>query len=164
MESRFIGRISELMVQAEFSRAGYNISAPVGHESKYDLIVDDNTRSETSLKKVQIKTGHKRDNIITFKCNQKRSKRSNGHKASVHTTYLIGDFDLLAVYCPELEKVFVIPVTDFDIENAYGMCLRLDHADAGMYAWNYELQPLKGGEDLCKHDEMFKFPNLESVV
>ncbi len=96
------GDISELHVAAALASAGYSVSKPLGENQRYDLIADDGER----LHRVQVKTGRVRGGVIMFSCCS-----THGHRRTrdLATRPYTGQIELLAVYCPENEKVYVIP-------------------------------------------------------
>ena len=96
-----IGEVSEAQVIARMLLAGEVVLQPFGDNQRYDIVLD---RDGTFLR-VQIKTGRIRKGAVIF------NTCSNGpdHKTTVG---YIGDADLFAVYCPENNKVYVIPVEE----------------------------------------------------
>lgn len=95
------GDISELRVAVALAEAGYLVSKPLGENQRYDLIADDGIR----LLRVQVKSGRIRRGAIAFSCCS-----SHGHRRTVLTSRpYIGQIELLAVYCAENRKVYVIP-------------------------------------------------------
>ena len=96
------GDLSELVVALALARAGYAVSKPLGENQRYDLIADDGER----LHRVQVKTGRVRDNVVKFSCCSTHGHRRSGNLATRPYT---GQIELLAVYCPENEKVYLVP-------------------------------------------------------
>ena len=99
------GDISELRVATELTRAGYAVSKPLGENQRYDLIADDGER----LHRVQVKTGRLRRGVIMFNCCSTHGHRRTGNLATRPYT---GQIEFLAVYCPDTEKVYVVPEAD----------------------------------------------------
>ena len=96
------GDISELVVAVALTRAGYAVSKPLGENQRYDLIADDGER----LHRVQVKTGRVRGGVVKFSCCSTHGHRRTGNLATRPYT---GQIELLAVYCPESGKVYVVP-------------------------------------------------------
>jgi hypothetical protein len=96
------GDISELVVAVALTKAGYAVSKPLGENQRYDLIADDGDR----LHRVQVKTGRVRNGVVKFSCCSTHGHRRTGNLATRPYT---GQIELLAVYCPESGKVYVIP-------------------------------------------------------
>ena len=99
------GDISELRVAIELTKLGYLVSKPLGENQRYDLIADDGQR----LQRVQVKTGRVRGGVIMFSCCSTHGHRRTGNLA---TRPYIGQIELLAVYCPDIEKVYLVPEAD----------------------------------------------------
>jgi len=94
--------LSELVVAVALTRAGYAVSKPLGENQRYDLIADDGER----LHRVQVKTGRVRGGVVKFSCCSTHGHRRTGNLATRPYT---GQIELLAVYCPESGKVYVVP-------------------------------------------------------
>ena len=99
------GDLSELIVAVALTRAGYAVSKPLGENQRYDLIADDGER----LHRVQVKTGRMRNGVVKFNCSSTHGHRRTGNLA---TRSYAGQIELLAVYCSENEKVYVVPEAD----------------------------------------------------
>jgi hypothetical protein len=100
-DTKSIGDISELRVASALAELGYAVSKPLGENQRYDLIADDGER----LQRVQVKTGRIRNGVIVFSCCS-----THGHRrTSLKTRPYTGQIELLAVYCPETEKVYILP-------------------------------------------------------
>jgi hypothetical protein len=96
------GDLSELLVAVALTKAGFAVSKPLGENQRYDLIADDGER----LHRVQVKTGRVRDGVVKFSCCSTHGHRRTGNLATRPYT---GQIELLAVYCPEGGKVYVVP-------------------------------------------------------
>jgi hypothetical protein len=82
-------------------RAGYELAKPLGDNARYDLILDVDAR----LLRVQVKTGRLRaDGAILFPTCSSQAHRGRG-ATSYH-----GQCDLFAVYCPETDETYLVPV------------------------------------------------------
>ena len=99
--TKLTGDISELRVAAAFVELGYAVCKPLGENQRYDLVIDDGER----LQRVQVKTGRIRGGVVLFNCCS-----THGHRRTeVMTRPYTGQIDLLAVFCPENGKVYVVP-------------------------------------------------------
>ena len=95
------GDISELRVAIALTEAGYAVSKPFGENQRYDLVADDGAR----LLRVQVKSGRIRGGVVIFSCCS-----SHGHRRTVLSTRsYTGQIDLLAVYCADNGKVYLVP-------------------------------------------------------
>ena len=65
------------------------------------MIADDGDR----LQRVQVKTGRIRNGVVVFNCCSTHGHRRSALKTRPYT----GQIELLAVYCPENRKVYVLP-------------------------------------------------------
>ena len=99
------GDLSELTVALALTRAGYAVSKPLGENQRYDLVADDGER----LHRVQVKTGRVRHGVVMFNCSSTHGHRRSGNLA---TRSYAGQIELLAVYCPDNKKVYLVPEAD----------------------------------------------------
>ena len=97
------GDASEMRVILALSEAGYAVSIPFGENHRYDLIADDGSR----LLRVQVKTGRLRGGVIKYSCSS-----SHAHRGGYRRSYF-GEIELLAVYCPQTRKVYLLPESQF---------------------------------------------------
>ena len=104
MHTKQIGNISEAKVLARALELGYDVSLPFGEDCRYDMILDD--RKE--LTRIQVKTGRLADGVIVFRtCSQ----NSQGKQRAKGKSYTAEEIDAFVVYCPELDKCFLVPVS-----------------------------------------------------
>ena len=96
--------LSEVMLIAALSRAGYVVSLPLGENHGYDLIVDKNG----VLSRVRVKTGRLRKGAVAFSC------------YSSH-----GEVEYFGVYCKQLGACYLVPIAD---TAAMGCALRVSPA------------------------------------
>lgn len=101
------GTISELRLTAALIEAGYIVSAPVGDYSRYDAILDDGD----TLSKVQFKTGRYRNGTVLFNC-ASQDYHNPGNKKNYSD-----DVDFIGVFCPELEKCYLVPIEEVGKQN-----------------------------------------------
>ncbi len=94
------GDISVLKVSTALVLRGISVSFPWGNGQRYDLIADLAGRLIT----VQVKTGRMVRGAILFKsCGQKRDKTP---------TPYIGQVEFFAVFSPDLDQVYFVPVDE----------------------------------------------------
>lgn len=96
-----IGDLSELMVMAALARNGYLVSVPLGENHRYDILADDGER----ILRVQVKTGRIRNGSIVVYCYS--THRERGYGKFIQRPYF-GEIDLLAVYEPTTQKVYLL--------------------------------------------------------
>ena len=97
------GDASEMRVILALAEAGYAVSIPFGENHRYDLIADEGSR----LLRVQVKTGRLRGGVIKYSCSS-----SHAHRGGYRRSYF-GEIELLAVYCPQTRKVYLLPESQF---------------------------------------------------
>jgi hypothetical protein len=102
---KHIGDRTTLAVMLALVDAGVEVSVPFGENCRYDLIVD----RTGELTRVQCKTGRLRDGAVRFS-----TASTYGHLPSPRDLrrHYIGQIDAFAVYCPETEGVYLIPIGD----------------------------------------------------
>lgn len=101
-----VGERSEACVLAALLKAGQVVLLPFGDNQRYDLVIDDGG----VFQRIQCKTGRLRDGVIVFQpgsCAGGKGRR-RGYR---------GQADLFGVYCPELDSVYLVPLTDVDAVN-----------------------------------------------
>ena len=95
------GNAAEAAVMKAFVAAGLPVLMPFGGGSPYDLGVE---LSEGRLARVQVKTGRVRNGCVEFNaCGTDHGRGQQSYE---------GRADLLAVYVEQLDRVFVVPVSD----------------------------------------------------
>jgi hypothetical protein len=95
------GITTEMYVAAYLLSLGYNVSQPLCQDSKYDLIVD----VDSKLLRLQVKTARLADiNSITFNC-RSTTKNSSIHKSR---SYSVDEIDYFATYWNH--QVYLVPV------------------------------------------------------
>src|SRR5262245_46525783 len=102
MRSTDVGNRSTIMCIKAFTELGCSIYLPFGDGSPYDLVVDDGER----LYRVECKTARLQGNgAIDIYA---RSNNGRWYKSDRPRLYE-GRVDFLAAYCPETDKVYLIP-------------------------------------------------------
>ena len=81
--------------------AGYTVLVPVGDNQRYDFLIE----NETGFDRVQAKTGRLSNDRIVFPTNSVRLNT----KGFTRKNYF-GEAEFFSVYCPELDKVYKVPV------------------------------------------------------
>lgn len=96
-----IGELSEAAVVHHLVRAGYELARPLGDNQRYDLIIEQGDR----LLRVQVKTGRLHcTGAIVFPTSSSQAHRGRGRRS------YRGQCELFAVYCPDLEETYLVPV------------------------------------------------------
>jgi hypothetical protein len=99
------GQKTEAIVLAELVKRDYRVSIPFGVNHRYDLIID----QDDQLIRAQCKTGRLVDGKVIF-----NARSTNGHNtaAGVRSSLYRGQADIFLVYCPQLDKLYWIPVEE----------------------------------------------------
>ena len=112
----------------ELTKLGLDILVPWRHDSAYDLVID----LGGEFVRVQCKSGRHKDGCVIF--NSASTDHGRGNQ-----TYL-GRADVFAVYCPSLDRVFIVPV-----EHAATRSTRLRLRPSR----NNQLRGINNAEDYC---------------
>ena len=102
---KLIGDRTTLAVMLALVDAGHEVSVPFGENCRYDLII---VRTG-ELIRVQCKTGRLRDGAVRFATASTYAHLSSAQDLRRH---YIGQIDAFAVYCPETQGVYLIPIGD----------------------------------------------------
>lgn len=102
-----IGEKSEGKIISRLLDAGMLVLKPFGDNQRYDLVIDDGER----MIKVQCKTGRLRNGAIIF-----TTCSSYAHRGLGRRDYR-GQVDVFAVYCPETDGCYIIPVDSVGIRH-----------------------------------------------
>jgi hypothetical protein len=103
-----IGDRSALAIMLALQEAGHTIFLPFGENSRCDLAIDIDDR----LVRVQCKTGRLRQGAVRFKVS---SCDAHHRRPPAVTRDYLGEIDYFAVYCPETEGVYLIPIEDIKL-------------------------------------------------
>ncbi|MBV8117415.1 MAG: hypothetical protein JOZ01_05530, partial [Candidatus Eremiobacteraeota bacterium] len=102
-DTKTIGDRSEIETMAALNRAGYAVFVPFGENHRYDLVAD----KDGALLRIQVKTGRLRNGAIQFGC-----WSTHAHKNGFSSRTYVGEVDYIAVYCPDVDRVFMVPIED----------------------------------------------------
>ena len=95
-----VGEVTEGIILAELLKHGETVLLPFGNSERYDLVLD---RKGTFLR-VQCKTARLRKGCVV--CYTQRTH--GGH----FCRYGSSEVDLFAIYCVELQKVYIVPAEE----------------------------------------------------
>jgi PD-(D/E)XK endonuclease len=100
-----IGAITQAKILAALTSAGKVVLAPCVHVRPYDYVIEDAGR----FHHIQCKTGRLHGGAVYFRPHRLRAaKRETGWERRV-TDYR-GEVDFFAVYCPENDSVYLVPI------------------------------------------------------
>ena len=100
MKSFQLGNHSESIVLSAYLKAGFIVSVPFGSGASYDLLVDTNSH----IFKIQVKTGWISNGILKYKSQRRQLS------GKIKRVYSDQEIDYLAVFCPENEQLYGIPI------------------------------------------------------
>ena len=95
-----LGEYAESEVMALFLKHGFEVLRPFGGSYRYDLCVG----FDGVLLKVQVKVGKLHHGFVRF-----RRVSGGGTKRDPYKHYSKKQVDLFAIYCYELDKVYIVP-------------------------------------------------------
>lgn len=113
LHTKVKGNIGEIAVAKDLMLQGFEVFTELGDLSKTDLIIQKNN----TLLRVQVKFINSKKGKVTI------SRKKSGPDYSF--LYKESDFDLMAIYNPQLDKVAYITSRDL-CQNKQGLTLRLD--------------------------------------
>ncbi|HYZ17706.1 MAG TPA: group I intron-associated PD-(D/E)XK endonuclease [Candidatus Acidoferrum sp.] len=130
--TKHIGDVSEMIVAAALTLAGYDVLKPLGESVRYDLVIDDGEK----FFRVQVKTGRLRRGVIRF-----NTCSTHGHRGKPSRPYF-GQVEFIAVYCPDTGKVYLVPESDLTrVHGSLRVAATLNNAQKGVrWAVDYELR------------------------
>ena len=100
------GSIAETAIAHLALKLGVSVFVPIAEGERYDLIF---TRSCTFLR-VESKWAVRRGDIAVVTCRTCRRNSDGFHR----TTYSAAEVDLIAAYCAEVDRSFLLPPAVFD--------------------------------------------------
>ena len=101
-----VGAIAETAIAAEATRLGFDVYRPVADGGRCDLVFDAGYRR---LLRVRCKSAPLRNGVVQVRartCRRIAGGYQRGH-------YDPEEVDLIAAYCPELNRCFAVPMTKF---------------------------------------------------
>jgi len=103
------GEIAEAAVTLALLRSGKVVLHPYGNGQRYDIVVDDGNQ----FHRVQVKAGW-----LTPDKSVVRFSACSNNKGYSRRSYQ-GQIDFFAVYCAELDTVYLIPIDDVPGNDCY---------------------------------------------
>ena len=103
-DTNAIGDISESAIITRFLQLGYVVLTPYGGNQRYDLVIED---AEGQFWRVQCKTARIDEGGTLLRFDTANHNVTGKNRQMRHYR---GQCDYFAVYCEELDKVYLIPV------------------------------------------------------
>lgn len=110
-DTNTIGDISEAAIITRFLQLGYVVLTPYGGNHRYDLVIED---AERRFWRIQCKTA-RIDNDAVIKFDTANHNVTGEKRESRHYR---GECDYFAVYSPELNKVYLVPIDEVSTTRA----------------------------------------------
>lgn len=114
-----VGDRTEAIVMAALLQVYDSVLIPFGNGRRYDLVVDTGQR----FMRIQCKTGRLRSGAVIFNTQSQNPKDRRGKGVGYR-----GQVEMFGVYCPENQKVYLVPPED--VTQTYGY-LRAEPAKNG---------------------------------
>jgi prevent-host-death family protein len=124
-DSNHKGNVAEAAIAAAAIKLGVDVIKPLVEHTRYDLIFDLRPR----LLRVQCKWAPLRGDVIIVRL---VSSRFTSGGEQIRTAYSADDVDAVAVYCDELDRCYLLPVSLFD--GMKGLSLRVASTKNGQRA------------------------------
>ncbi len=139
------GGIAEVAIAWHATKLGIGVLRPTVEGLRYDLAFD----WGGPIQRVQCKWGSLRDGVVRSRLSGSRLTPGRGY---VRSTYSADEIDLIAIYCPQLDKVFVVPIAD--VEHGCTLYLRVEPSrnnQRSLVRWasQYELGAIAQLEERC---------------
>lgn len=99
------GDIAELAIATDLVKRGYQVAIPFSSSSDWDLLLI----RQTSFERIQVKYAEMMKNGTIPVRTRTHSNTSNQRTTRVYTST---EIDWLAVYCPDTDKCYYLPVDD----------------------------------------------------
>jgi len=97
------GQRSEAAIIFEFVQRGLTVLEPFGDNERYDIVIEEAGR----FYRVQIKTGRLENGCVQF-----QTQSSGTLTRKVEKEGYEGEIEIFAVYSPETERSFVVPIVE----------------------------------------------------
>lgn len=111
------GAIAEMAIALEASRRGITVMRPMTEGTRYDLVFDVGSR----LLRVQCKWARCKDGVIGVQIAGSYHSPVRGY---VRSSYAPHEVDAIAVYCPELDACYLVPIDRVAAKNTIFLRVR----------------------------------------
>ena len=107
-DSKSVGERSEAIILARLLSVGYMVLTPFGENARYDLVIED---ADGKFWRVQCKTAWLSEDgtYVRFNTASNHYHYKGGRTTSARRHYR-GQIEYFAVYSPDTDKVYLIPV------------------------------------------------------
>lgn len=98
------GDVAELVVAADLAKRGYQVAFPFSTSSDWDLLLI----RDKEFERIQVKSRALDDKGVLLVPNRVMSNTAGGQSTRLYTA---DDVDWIAVYCPDVDDCFYIPIS-----------------------------------------------------
>jgi hypothetical protein len=105
---KLVGDRTTAMVLARLLETYEVILLPFGENQRYDLVVE----AESGFIRVQCKTGRLRNGVIKFNACSITYHHPTRLPGQAYKHHYRGQADVFGVYCPDTDKIYVVPVEE----------------------------------------------------
>lgn len=105
------GNAAELAIAAEAAKLGLGVLKPLTEHARYDLVLEIKGR----LFRVQCKWSNCREGVIRVRLYSSYHSPTRGY---VNSKYAASEVDLVAVYCADTDRCYLLPAELFDGRSA----------------------------------------------
>lgn len=109
-----VGDRSEAHVLAALVEVYEEVFLPWGENCRADFLVSD----DGELRRVQAKSGRLRSGAVVFNTSSFTYHHPNNRGTRPYRRDYRGEADLFAVWCPETDRVYIVPVDDVPVNGA----------------------------------------------
>ncbi len=130
------GAAAEAEITAAALRLGLVVLSPLCEGGRYDLVIDTGAR----LLRVQCKWASRHGDVLSARCVTCRHTPSG----YVRSTYSAHEVDAVAVYAPDTDGCYLIPIAEIEGRNTVSLRLsatRNNQASGIRWARDYEFGP-----------------------
>jgi prevent-host-death family protein len=104
VDSNHKGNVAELAIATEAARLGLSVLKPLTEHERYDLVLG----MGGELLRIQCKWGSCKSDVICVRVSSSYHSPTRGY---VKSTYDESEIDALAVYCGDLDRCYLLPVS-----------------------------------------------------
>jgi PD-(D/E)XK endonuclease len=104
------GAIAETAIAHAAIRLGIEVYKPIAEGGRYDLIFG----VDSGLLRIQCKWAARHGDIIVVRCVSCR----RGREGFVRRRYTADEIDAIAAYCMDVDRCFILPITQFPAPSA----------------------------------------------
>jgi hypothetical protein len=129
------GDIGVTAAIADLTKLGWNVSVPISEHTKYDLVIE----KDNVCYRVQVRYTSMKNGVLNVKLRSCWADKHGCHTKDRKS----GDFDILAVYCPQNNQLYYIKDSMFT--NSTGVNIRIEkpkRMTSQIRWWGQDLQSI----------------------